>query len=49
MNRVVGVVVAYKAGMLVVTGSEQGNYFIYVLLDFFFYLVSSFGVNFSVD
>ena len=48
LNRVVVVAVVYRTGMLAVTGSEHGNYFINGLLSFcflFFYLVSSFRVN----
>ena len=51
MNQIVSVVVVYRTRMLAVMDSKQDNSFPF-LLSFcfpFFYLVSSFRVNFGLD
>ena len=51
-NRVVGVVVVCRVGMLAVRGSQQGYSFVCVLFSncfLFYYLVSSLGVNLGLN
>ena len=51
LNQVVGVVIMYRTRMLAVTGSQNGNYFLFNFCCLFFYFVSSFRVtcNFGLD